>query len=461
MLGVAFALYGRTAAPTITWRHDGADSGELVAASYTLGIAHPPGYPTYVLLGRAWSLLPLGEIAHRYSLFSAVCGALAAALAAVLAADLLRRCADDPRARQPGGLAAATPLVCSLAAGLGLAAAPAVWAQATIAEVYALHLALVAAALTLLMRWSTCPAGEGRAWLGLSGLAAGLALGNHVTAIFLVPLGAAYVALAGGRRAGARTWGPAGLALLAGLSVYAYLPLRASQAPPVNWGDPSSLERLVHHVTAADYHGYLLARPAVEVLSRVPVVARLLVEQFTWVGLIWLVLGVGLAWARARREAGLLLGFGLANAALAVLYAARGSQVYLLPAYLVGAVFLGLGAGSVWQQVVRLGTRWRDWAVAALGLVLLLTPLLRMASAFPELDLSGDRSSLEFALRALERAGGQALYTSSDEETFALWYVQRVLGVKPEVPVIDTRLVRFEWYRQELARAYGLSVSGP
>ena len=54
------------------------DSGELVAAVHTLGIPHPSGYPLYVLLGKLFSMaLPIGSIAFRMSLFSAVCAAAA------------------------------------------------------------------------------------------------------------------------------------------------------------------------------------------------------------------------------------------------------------------------------------------------------------------------------------------------------------------------------------------------
>ena len=54
------------------------DSGELVGAVYLLGIPHPTGYPLYVLLGKLWTLLvPVGSIAYRMSLFSAVCAAAA------------------------------------------------------------------------------------------------------------------------------------------------------------------------------------------------------------------------------------------------------------------------------------------------------------------------------------------------------------------------------------------------
>ena len=53
------------------------DAGELISASYTLGIAHPPGYPVYTLLGKLFTFLPFGTIAGRINLMTAILGALA------------------------------------------------------------------------------------------------------------------------------------------------------------------------------------------------------------------------------------------------------------------------------------------------------------------------------------------------------------------------------------------------
>jgi hypothetical protein len=76
MLFVAcFGCYCLTLAPTITWEHDGVDSGDLITAAYTLGIAHPPGYPLFTLLARVFTLLPVGEIAYRVNLMSALLAA--------------------------------------------------------------------------------------------------------------------------------------------------------------------------------------------------------------------------------------------------------------------------------------------------------------------------------------------------------------------------------------------------
>src|SRR5258706_5996690 len=93
---LAFALYALGACSTIYV----GDSGELVAAVYTLGIPHPSGYPLYVLLGKLWTLLvPIGSIAFRMSLFSAACASLACGIVyAVFRRQGLRLTAAPPGA---------------------------------------------------------------------------------------------------------------------------------------------------------------------------------------------------------------------------------------------------------------------------------------------------------------------------------------------------------------------------
>ena len=55
---LSFIVYVCTLAPTITWRNDGVDSGDLAAAVAVGGVPHPPGYPTYLILGEVFKLLP-------------------------------------------------------------------------------------------------------------------------------------------------------------------------------------------------------------------------------------------------------------------------------------------------------------------------------------------------------------------------------------------------------------------
>ena len=79
----SLALYVSTLAPTLTWgwNDTGVDGGELLAAANTLGVAHPPGYPTYILLLKGFAtLVPVGDFAYRGNLLSAVLASLSVAL---------------------------------------------------------------------------------------------------------------------------------------------------------------------------------------------------------------------------------------------------------------------------------------------------------------------------------------------------------------------------------------------
>ncbi|MCB0170662.1 MAG: DUF2723 domain-containing protein, partial [Anaerolineae bacterium] len=69
---VAFALFFSTLAPTVLE----ADAGEFQFVPWLPGIAHPPGYPLYTLLGWLWlHVLPFGEVAWRMNLLSALIAA--------------------------------------------------------------------------------------------------------------------------------------------------------------------------------------------------------------------------------------------------------------------------------------------------------------------------------------------------------------------------------------------------
>ncbi|RLC93667.1 MAG: hypothetical protein DRI77_11675, partial [Chloroflexi bacterium] len=70
LLGLTtLALYLRTLLPSVGQ----ADTFEFQVIVPRLGVAHPTGYPLYVLLGKLFTLLPLGNVAWRVNLASAVC----------------------------------------------------------------------------------------------------------------------------------------------------------------------------------------------------------------------------------------------------------------------------------------------------------------------------------------------------------------------------------------------------
>ena len=104
IFAVVLAVYAWTLYPSVP----GGDSGELTVAAYRLGVAHPPGYPLFTLLGKLFTLLPLGSIAWRMNLLTAVLGSLAAAVLARAAWKITGSFAAGLFA---GGMFAFSPLI--------------------------------------------------------------------------------------------------------------------------------------------------------------------------------------------------------------------------------------------------------------------------------------------------------------------------------------------------------------
>ena len=292
---VPFAVYLATLAPTLSWRNEGRDGGDLISAICTLGIPHPPGYPLYTLLGKLFSTLPLGDVAYRINLMSAFFGAAAVAAVFLCQVSLWRR---EPHEGSRGRAGLALALVPAVIGGLAFAFSRTFWSQATIAEVYTLGALLNGLALLLVLGSPSSAERPRAAYLIALGTVAGLSLGHHLAnSLWLVACGT-YLVL----RRPAWLWRPRTVAMLAGglalgLAPYLYLPVRAAAHPAANWGDPQTLAGFLWVVTAEPYRGLAFGMPLDQAMGRIPALAGLLVQQFNWLGVA---LGLTGIWAAVR-----------------------------------------------------------------------------------------------------------------------------------------------------------------
>ena len=236
----SLGLYLATLGQTLTWgyRKMGVDGGELLAAANTLGIPHPPGYPTYTLLLKLFAtVVPIGDFAFRGNLLSALLASLSVGL---LYWIILRFCRYlKPEAPRAFWIASA-----SLGA-LVFATSPLFCSQAVMTEVYTLNALFVGALLLTATHLALRRPGENQearfttGKLGLFGLLLGLGLGNHLTLLAVaVPLLFWLWRTLGLRRL-ASPWMLG--AFILGLGIYLYLPIRAAQDPPINWGNADTL----------------------------------------------------------------------------------------------------------------------------------------------------------------------------------------------------------------------------
>lgn len=461
----AFVLYLATMPPSITWQHGGQDSGNLAAAVHLLGIPHPSGYPTYVLLGKLFSLIPAGDTAFRLNIMSAAFAAATVFLVYQLVREL-RNQLDPPGSKWPAYGAAF--------GALSLAVSPLFWTQAIVVEVYSLNAFFFTAILFLLARRRRL-AERGDAYLWLAGLLFGAGLGNHLSLLALVPagLGILWSGPKGSLPSRGALVAPAALAL-AGLAVYLLLPLRAGQNPAANWGDPSTLDRFAWLVSGGEYRYLLQSVPTPQVLSRLAGIGNLLLGEFAIWGTALGLIGIWRGYiGRLVVTAGLGASFLLLSV-YAAMYGAENSQVYLLPAFILWSVWIGWGvewlmavvqlpglAGLLSGRVRRVpGAPVRErvtpgWVPGTVAAILLLCPMAFVVSSWDKVDLRNDSAALDYGIGALAAVPeGSLVLSSRDEHTFSLDYSQQVLGRRPDVVVVDVRLLKWDWYRENLRRRF-------
>jgi len=423
--GLAFAVYRLTLAPGLTWSHAGADGGDLITAAVVWGVPHPPGYPTYTLLGHLFAALPFGSPAFNLNLMSATCSALAAAL---VAGGILRSMSWQSRETR---YAAAV-------AGLTLAFGPMPWGQATIAEVHALNALFAATICFIVSPWSAASPDLDLSAKAALGVVWGLGLGNSLTIAAFAPL--VLPALWSGARGRAAGFG----ALGTGLCVYALIPIQSSARPVINWGDVQSLESFIWLVSGGLYRGYALAAPIELVLQRLLTLPRLWLEQAGWIGGIWIAYGIA-ARKRAKQLTPASI-VALLTVVFATTYNTSDSDLYLIPLWVLSAGYLGIGLAEVFAKLA--GRVWRAAVTATAGWVVIAL----LVGGWRDHDLSQDRQAAAFAESALPGLPRSAiLVTHADAHTFTLWYYRLVRGWRTDVSIVDARLAGYVWYEPMLS----------
>lgn len=301
------------------------DSGEFVAASASLGLSHPPGHPAYLLLTHGFSFLPLGSIAFRMALFSALCLGLASWLTFRITLYLM---AFLHKENSPFWKAFSwTELVIAATVTIAIALSYTCMLQAVRAEVYTLHAALILASLERLLSAycqhkgihctvenapdasaqqhpsssASCDS-EVRSELTfpekrdlfLSSLWAGIALANHHYLTLLMLPGILALLLAWGWRSFWRSWIWIGMIMLmgGGLLSYTYLPLRSVSQPTIHWGEAHSLRGWFWYVSAKAWQSSV--RPLHQTQTptqRLMLLSSVFAEQLGWLWFFLLLFG--------------------------------------------------------------------------------------------------------------------------------------------------------------------------
>ena len=359
----AFALYHATLVPGV----DFGDTGSFQTAVSTSLITPRDGYPLYFALGKIAVRIARTEPARALNLASALEAAIACGVVTLAAAEV-------------SGMPAA-----GAAAALLFATSYTFWSQAVIAEVYALHIAFVAATLLLLLRWSNKPT-TGR--LAAFFMVYALGFGNHLSMILLLP-GFAIFLLVSAPTGWRSMFAPAKVALalacaLAGALQYAWNVHTMWQLPNPPDGLGDALQRFWFDVTKTDWRETMVMSVPRSLLNdRAAMYWFDLREQFGIAGPLLGGAGLMALTAANWRRGALLAVLFAANAAFAFSYNVGDAHVFYLPSHVIVAILAAPAVALAARLVPRGGLVAAALLAAYAG--------VRGYRDFPALDRSADR----------------------------------------------------------------------
>ena len=418
---VTFGVYLYTTPRVVTLE----DSGLFLMASHFGGVAHPPGYPLHSILGNLFTWLPVGSVAFRVHLLSALSASLTCAAVFWIARSLIGR--SGP----------------AWAAGLAYGFSLVFWSQAIVAEVYTLNTLLTFLLLACCLAFASSGNPRLLAWIGLI---YGLGLSNHWPLIQLAVPGLLLL-LWPRRRLILRKLHLALPLVLVGLLPYVYLWARSLADPLISFYGPlKSLEDLLFFVSRKGY-SQLEASSTASWVDQVQFAGFLLQQswvQFTAVGAGLAILGCWLQWRRWTIGVSLALVWGFFCGGLLLtlvlafdfeLLQRSVMRVYPLVSYGVMALWIGLavdGCTRFLTSRIRLHPEWVG-AAAAAGLVSLVA-----VSNFSYNDKREETWARDYAQTILSALPPDAvLFTHGDNDTGPIGSLHYIDGVRPDVEVYN------------------------
>ncbi|MEQ1858027.1 MAG: DUF2723 domain-containing protein [Longimicrobiales bacterium] len=502
----AWLLYVLTLAPTTAFW----DTSEYIATAHILGIPHPPGNPLFVVVAKVWTLLlaPLGlSVAVRVNLFAAATSAAATGFLYLIAHRVLLGIHREPSFARVGAATSAL---------LGATAFTVWNQSNVNEKVYTLSMAIIAAVSWLALLWHDRKHEPGSArYLLWAVFLLAIGSTNHPMSLLPAPALALFVVASGGRSLlTLPVLGRAALLVMLGVSFNFVLPVRASLDPRINEGEPTcdafggAAVAVYERVIPGPVRGLAADLPRCQALSdnlarvqyqtppvterKAPFAAQLEMywQYFDWqwsrgldpseipsparlpVSLLFLVLGGAGLLAAWRSDRAVFLYLTALTATLTIglviylnfkhgyslspeitdldQHEVRERDYFYVAGFLMWGCLAGIGLAWSWHLIARIAGTARGYVAAAPILLLALTPLVmnwRWASR------AGDYAARDWAydlLMSVEPYG--VLFTNGDNDTFPLWYLQEVEGIRQDITVIVGQYLFTDWYPQQLLR---------
>lgn len=525
---VALVNFIATVAPTTSFW----DCGEFIAASYTLGVPHPPGAPLYLLIGRFFSMLPFVEnVGFRVNLVSVVVSAITVLLLYLSLVRLIeswRGAAENLRDKM-------TVYGSAAIGALAFAFSHSFWFNAVEAEVYSMSMFFTALVFYLSLRWldyADEPFGNRIILLifYIIGLSSGVHLLNILVLMsfayiiaarkmeeltlkrFIVTglIGSAvifsiypgiiqgvpsiiksfsiwtFLAILGGLgyvcywslKNGRRIIGMISLSsllVIIGYSTYMLVKIRSGLDPFLDENNPETWAGLLSYLNREQYGSESLFLTMFD--RHAPFwtyqIKKMYIRYLSWQYfdfnkfyalpfLLGLYGAIYQFYKDAKSAFPVFVLFMMTGFAI-VLYLnqddpqPRERDYAYVGSYYAFAIWIGIGVTALMDTFARsIKALKPEHAIGAIGvLCFFMVPFNMWVRNYHEHDRSGNYVAWDYAYNLLSTCEPDAiLYTNGDNDTFPLWYMQAVEGIRTDVRVANLSLLNTGWFIKQIRDKY-------
>jgi hypothetical protein len=466
---IVFIFYLTTLAPSVVE----IDAGELATVQVMLGIAHPTGYPLFTLLGYLFSLIPFGfSKIYQLNLLSAIWCSIAVAVFVYTCKFILdnlivfqkgskkgKRKKEEKKKEQlttvsKEKLEEPIKYIASIFAGLLLGFDRTFWNQGNAIEVYSLQALLFCLIIISLLKAYTTPneeKGLTKSWLIFAAI---LALGftNHMTTLFVLPA-TAYLYF---DKFKLKSAGIKRLLIMIFLiflpifvSIYLYLPIRASQNPVLNWGNPVDFERFYRHVSGWQFQVWFFKSSEV-MKKQLGYFFSNLFTEFN-IGILFCLYGIFISYLKARK----FFIFNIVLLLFSLLYASNYDIVdidsYFLMSYVALSFFALFGIVQIYSKL-----RFKKYNQLIATALIAIFILMQMIFNYKENDLKDVYTFEDFSKSTLNSTKPNSIILTYlwDYLVSPSYYFQLVEKYRTDVAVVDKELLRRSWYYGQINRQH-------
>jgi hypothetical protein len=422
----SIVLYTKTLLPGVGFW----DTGEFQTVAYTFDVAHPTGYPTYLILGKIFtSVFPFGSIAWRMNLLSAIYVSLGIAILGIL---FLRITKSSLLAFSLGTLLTITPTI---------------WKVAIIADPHSLHFLFTAVYLLLTYKIVN---GKSTKLLPILYLVTGFSIGNHMLSIFFIP-SLLLTTFFHAKKINSKLIGTSGLFFLLGISVYLALPAIAMIKPPLTSAySVATLSGLKRLVLGQDFQGLMASWIKETPKESFIYYFSFIKESLPYFFFIFIPFGTLLQFKKDGKFGLVTLIIFAGTLIFSLRYQNSAIERYFIPAQIMYIIWISYFFSYLKKNI---NNKFKNnvfckFLVVIYSLIILFASTVFLIQNFAHIDQSKNTSVEKWTMEVFNNLDNNSVIYSWWSYSTSLWYFQKIDKIRNDVLVVNESSSNWEGQAQ-------------